>query len=316
MQELQQDFLMEEQTVRSQAKSILESILHDYSAFSISTIDRFFQQTMRAFTREMGLSGGYNIELDESSYLMETVELMLSELEQPENKMLADWLLLFMQHNIEEGKSWKINSQVLDLAKQLFNETYKSFSDEEQAAIQDKEQLDAYRQMLIRIVKSYEQQVKAIGVKALTIMEQHGLAYDDFKYKKNSGFGLFAKLANGEVIKPSDRLLALADNIDLWSSGKEKESAIRAAYSAGLNDCVKEIILYSANDRNYQTARHLLRNFYTLGILNDIKKRLRKLQQENNTLFLSDTTELLNRLIAGTDSPFIYEKQVRGLQIT
>jgi len=219
-----------------------------------------------------------------------------------------------MQHSIEEGKSWKINRQVLDLAKQLFNETYKSFSDEEQAAIQDKEQLEAYRQMLIRIVKSYEQQVKAIGVKALTIMEQHGLAYDDFKYKKNSGFGLFAKLANGEVIKPSDRLLALADNIDLWSSGKEKESAIRAAYSAGLNDCVKEIILYSANDRNYQTARHLLRNFYTLGILNDIKIRLRKLQQENNTLFLSDTTELLNKMIAGTDSPFIYEKT--GTRIT
>jgi len=314
LQELMHDFLMEEQTVRSQAKSILESILHDYSAFSISTIDRFFQQTMRAFTREMGLSGGYNIELDESSLLMETVDLMLSELDKPENKALSDWLLLFMQHSIEDGKSWKINRQVLDLAKQLFNETYKSFSDEEQAAIQDKEQLEAYRQMLMRIVKSYEQQVKAIGVKALTIMEQHGLAYDDFKYKKNSGFGLFAKLANGEVIKPSDRLLALADNIDLWSSGKEKESAIRAAYSAGLNDCVKEIILYSANDRNYQTARHLLRNFYTLGILNDIKIRLRKLQQENNTLFLSDTTELLNKMIAGTDSPFIYEKT--GTRIT
>jgi len=95
LQELMHDFLIEEQIVRSQAKSILESILHDYSAFSISTIDRFFQQTMRAFTREMGLSGGYNIELDESSLLIETVDLMLSELDKPENKALSDWLSVY-----------------------------------------------------------------------------------------------------------------------------------------------------------------------------------------------------------------------------
>ncbi|SFT04600.1 ATP-dependent exoDNAse (exonuclease V) beta subunit (contains helicase and exonuclease domains) [Porphyromonadaceae bacterium NLAE-zl-C104] len=306
--ELMDDFSMRQEDVRTKAKTVLETILHDYSSFSISTIDRFFQQTMRTFAREIGLAGGYNIELDETSLLTETIDLMLSELDKPENKTLAEWLLRFMQHNIEEGKSWKIDRQVLDLAKQLFNETYKSFTDEEQSTIQDKEQLEAYKQMLMRIVKSYENEVKSIGVKALSIMQQYGLSYDDFKHKRNSGFLLFTKLAGGNVEKPSTRLIALADNIDLWYSGKEKENAIRSAYSDGLNECVKQIIYLSDNDREYQTAKHLLRNFYTLGILNDIKQRLRKLQQENNTLFLSDTTELLNDIIAGTDSPFIYEK--------
>jgi ATP-dependent exoDNAse (exonuclease V) beta subunit (contains helicase and exonuclease domains) len=307
-EELMKLFSMSETQVRSQAKTILETILHDYSAFSISTIDRFFQQTMRAFTREMGLAGGYNIEVDETPLLMETIDLMLSELDKPENKTLSEWLLRFMQDRIQEGKSWKIDQQVQDLAKQLFNETYKSFSDEDVATIQNKEFLEDYKQMLVRIVKSYENEGKSIGVKALNVMEQYGLSYDDFKYKKNSGFQLFVKLANGSVEKPSNRLIALADNIDAWSGSKEKQSAILSAYSVGLNECVKDIIHLSENDREYQTARHLLRNFYTLGILNDIKKRLRKLQQENNTLFLSDTTELLNDIISGTDSPFIYEK--------
>ncbi|RNC63338.1 exodeoxyribonuclease V subunit beta [Proteiniphilum sp. X52] len=306
--DLVKDFSMPREDVRAKAKTVLETILHDYSSFSISTIDRFFQQTMRTFARETGLAGGYNIELDETSLLTETIDLMLSELDKPENKTLAEWLLRFMQHNIEEGKSWKIDRQVLDLAKQLFNETYKSFTDEERSAIQDKEQLEAYKQMLMRVAKSHENEVKSVGIKALSIMRQYGLSYDDFKHKRNSGFLLFTKLAGGNMEKPSTRLVALADNIDLWHSGNEKESAIRSAYSDGLNDCVKQIIYLSDNDREYQTAKHLLRNFYTLGILNDIKQRLRKLQQENNTLFLSDTTELLNDIIAGTDSPFIYEK--------
>jgi ATP-dependent exoDNAse (exonuclease V) beta subunit len=301
-------FSMSDAHVRSQAGTILETILHDYSAFSISTIDRFFQRTMRAFTREMGLAGGFNIEVDETSLLMETIDLMLSELDKPENKTLSDWLLKFMQDRIEEGKSWKIDQQVQDLSKQLFNETYKSLSDEDFAIIQDKTYLANYKQMLMRIVKSYEQGAKMIGVKALNLMEQHGLAYDDFKHKRNSGFMLFVKLSNGIIEKPSNRLIGLADNADLWISSNENEDAIRSAYSAGLNECVHSIIQLSRNDRDYLTAKQLLRNFFTLGILNDIKLRLRKLQQENNTLFLSDTTELLNDIIAGTDSPFIYEK--------
>lgn len=308
LKELTDEFSLTPENLRLKAKTVLENILHDYSAFSISTIDRFFQQTMRSFARESGLAGGYNIELDETSLLKETIDLMLSELDKPENKTLSEWLLRFMQHNIEEGKSWKIDSQVLDLARQLFNETYKSFSDEEQSTIKDKERLEAYKQMLMRIVKRYENEVKSVGVKAMDIMKQYGLSYDDFKYKRNSGFLLFSKLAGGNVEKPSNRLIALADNIDLWYGGRKKENAIRSAYSDGLNECVTRIIHLSRNDRDYQTARNLLRNFYTLGILNDIQQRLRKLQQENNTLFLSDTTELLNNIIAGTDSPFIYEK--------
>jgi len=164
------------------------------------------------------------------------------------------------------------------------------------------------------MVKNYENEVKSVGVEAIHLMEQYGLTYEDFKHKRNSGFLLFTKLANGRMEKPSDRLRALADQIDLWTGSSEKENAIREVYTAGLNDCVNKIIQLTANDREYQTAKQLLRNFYALGILNDIKQRLRKLQQENNTLFLSDTTELLNHIIAGTDSPFIYEKT--GTQLT
>ena len=180
LKDLMQDFSLNEEQTRAKAQSILEAILHDYSAFSISTIDRFFQQTLRAFTRESGLAGGYAIELDETSLLTETIDLMLAELNQPENKMLAQWLLQFMQNNIEEGRSWKIDRQVLELAKQLFNETYKSFSEEEQSTIRDKEQLEAYRQTLFRIVKSYENEVKDAGKRGVAILEQYGLHPSEF----------------------------------------------------------------------------------------------------------------------------------------
>ena len=85
----------DEQWVREHARSVLLKILHDYSAFSISTIDRFFQQTMRAFTRELGLTGGYNVELDSSKVLKESIDSMLYDLEKQNDSQLLEWLIRF-----------------------------------------------------------------------------------------------------------------------------------------------------------------------------------------------------------------------------
>src|SRR5690554_1029926 len=317
LKELMSDFSLDELNVRSTAKRILETILHDYSAFSISTIDKFFQQTMRAFTREMGLAGGYNIEVEHSSLLMETVDLMLSELDRPENKQLAEWLLQFMQDSIEEGKSWKIDREVMDLSEQLFNETYKSLSKEEQAVLQNKEQLSEYTTILISIIRVHEIELKNIGLRAVSIIESCDLSPSNFRGAGTSQFFKFAKIANGEIPDLTKTFLEFLDNPESWytkTTPKDIILKIENAYNSGLNECVRQVIKMYENNTFYLTAKCILQNYFTLGILNDIKNRLRKLQQENNTLLLSDTTELLNDIISGTDSPFIYEKT--GTRIT
>ena len=311
LEDLMQEFSMNEKRIRSLAKSILETILHDYSAFNISTIDRFFQRTMRAFTREIGLAGGYNIEVEESAMLIEAVDLMLSELDKPENKSLSDWLLRFMQDTIEEGGKWKIESQVYELAEELSNETYKSLTPEEFAMIGDKQFLEEYRQMLLRIIKQYEAEVREAGAKAVAIMQKEGLEPSEFIGGSKSQFFKLTQMAQGELPKLTPTFLAFPDQPERWSAKNckpERVSKIQAAYDNGLNETIKNVIRLYKENIAYNTAKAILQNFYTLGILSDIKNRLRNLQQENNTLFLSDTTELLNQIIAGADAPFIFEK--------
>jgi ATP-dependent helicase/nuclease subunit A len=311
LNDLTQSFLLNEAQVRGRARSILEAILHDYSAFSVSTIDRFFQQTLRAFTRESGLTGGYAVELDEKSLLTEAVDLMFSELNLPENRTLSAWLLQFMQANIEEGRSWKIDRQVVTLGMQLFNETYKSLAKETQWSLANKKQLENYRKELYRIVTSYESKVKEAGKRGVELIKAHGLQPSDFRGGSRSQFYRFERYASGEIPDITPTFLSFADNLEGWYT-KTTDPAIVAsitkAYHGGLNDLVKEIIYLHENNVPYNSAISILQNFYTLGILTDIKNRLQALQQENNVLFLSDTTELLNEMIGEADSPFIYEK--------
>ena len=63
LKELQSRFALSENEVRQKAETLLGQLLHDYSKFSISTIDSFFQKVTRSFAHEMGLPIGFRLEL-------------------------------------------------------------------------------------------------------------------------------------------------------------------------------------------------------------------------------------------------------------
>ncbi|MGB8492313.1 MAG: UvrD-helicase domain-containing protein, partial [Bacteroidales bacterium] len=66
-----------EEAVRREAGEILIAILHDFSRFSVSTIDSFFQKIIRAFARDIGLHSGFDIELDHTAILESAVDRMI-----------------------------------------------------------------------------------------------------------------------------------------------------------------------------------------------------------------------------------------------
>ncbi|MDU1905650.1 MAG: UvrD-helicase domain-containing protein [Dysgonomonas sp.] len=311
IEELCRECNKQEEAIREQARKVLTSILHDYSAFSISTIDRFFQQTMRAFTREIGLGGGYNVELDTNKVLAEAIDSMLYDLERSENKQLLDWLIRFSEEKIENGETWNIRSDIQSLSSEIFKESYKAFSDEIQADISDKGLLDDYKATLIKIIRDYEKRSQELGEKALNIMTNYQLKPEDFKGGARSTFFNCLKWANGEIKEPNDTFRKLPDDISAWytkTTLAEIKSRIEEAFGNGLNDCVCDIIDHYDNSIIYQTAYEVNRYFFALGILGDVDKKIREYAAENNMMLISDTTELLNKIIQGSDSPFVYEK--------
>lgn len=311
LSKLSTEFHLSDKQVQQKARTLLESILHDYSSFSISTIDRFFQQIMRSFAREMGLSATYNIELDDKAYLSLAIDSMLLELSQSENKDLTKWLLMLMKNNIENQKGWNVKQDIQRLGEEIFKEKYKLLSKEEKEKIQDKDELNKYRAELLEIKRKFESELIDLGNRGVKIMSDNDLDCEDFKYGKDS-VSHFVKWANGEVKTPTKRFLNLGLGIDEWikrGAPADKVEAIQHAYDNGLNQKVNEVLQhFEDNFIEYNSANAILKSFYTLGILSDIQKRLQQLQKDENIFFISDTTELLNKIINDSDAPFIYEK--------
>ncbi len=102
------------------------SILHDFSRFSVSTIDSFFQKVLRAFAREAGLHSGFSIELDHTAILSSAIDEMIASAST--DNQLKNWLITYAMSNIDEEKSWNLKNGIIRLAEELFKEKFKILS--------------------------------------------------------------------------------------------------------------------------------------------------------------------------------------------
>lgn len=100
------------------ARTILREMLHDYSAFAVSTIDRFFQQTLRAFAREIGQFADYQVELDRVSLIREAMDRILDSLSEDQTELVA-WLKRSVSEAIENGSRVRLEESLYDMGRRL-----------------------------------------------------------------------------------------------------------------------------------------------------------------------------------------------------
>ena len=107
------------------ARAVLVNILHDYSNFSITTIDKFFLQIIRAFAREIGQNGSYRVELDEASVIAAAVDSMLDSLDEEGNAALLDWMVAYALESVEKGGSYDIAKSLYDFGRLFLQEDFR-----------------------------------------------------------------------------------------------------------------------------------------------------------------------------------------------
>ena len=107
-----------EERLQDKARTVLQDILHDYSAFAVSTIDRFFQQTLKAFSREIGQFASYQVELDKDSLVAESVDRILDSLTEESGSLLT-WLTDNVLEQIKQGGKYRMDANLLEMVKGL-----------------------------------------------------------------------------------------------------------------------------------------------------------------------------------------------------
>lgn len=306
---LQSDFGYSEDQLKNKAMQLRTMLLHDYGRIAVTTIDRFFQRILKSFTRELGIFPGYNVELDSDYVLLKAVDKVMEEIK--EDADLKRWLGELMEDRVEGGQSWNIKYRMIALGEELFKEDYMQLDSSILSKFSDKNFLQRYREFLKKIIRGYEEGLRALSQEAIRVIEEAGLSYQSFKGGKQGCAYHFYKLKDGKFDDVTTSARNAVGNSECWiaqSCKADIAERLQAVYPI-LNDLLKRCIeMHDDQNCHYHSACQLLSNLYQLGILHDLYRKVREYCDEKGLMLLSDTTRMLNILIEGNDTSFLFEK--------
>ncbi|MDX9772906.1 MAG: UvrD-helicase domain-containing protein [Bacteroidales bacterium] len=296
--------------VRKNAPLALSNILQDYSRFTVGTIDSFFQRVIRAFAREMDIPAGYEIELEHEALLSDAVDSLLSDV--ATDKRLLGWISSYVASRLDDNKGWDIRREIMDVAKEIFRENFRQLSADDRKKIGDYKIVGDYSSRVFAIRKAFESDLRNLAAQGVDIYQRGGLSPDDFLSKRRGGVGdSLMRYSRGEIKVPNSAWGKALTEGKYFAGGATPDvvSAFGEALNSGLSDIVSRISdLFERGYPLYLSALAQVRTIHVIGILGAISEKVREKAHEQNLFLLSDSGELINKLIADDDTPFIYEK--------
>ena len=297
--------------LQQKAKSVLSDMLHDYSAFAVSTIDRFFQQTLKAFSREIGQFASYQVELDKDALVAESVDRVLDSLTE-ENTGLLSWLTVNVLEQIEQGGRYSMDANLLEMAKRLKSTQRQDVLDAYE--IPDDEDYPKEKLMQIRdecrvIAKRFTEKVVVAARRVLDLMTQAGVAPEDTNRGFMKAIVPYAYLQDKERVQPlKPTFVAKALDSDQWFA-KTKSTKLLPLVSPFLEAPLEDFCnLFDKEFKLYNTALILDEQLYGLGVAGELSRAFKELMKEKNVMCIDDSNTILRKIIDGSEAPFVYEK--------
>ena len=297
--------------LKSRAGRILVDILHDYGAFYISTIDKFFQMTLKAFSREIGQFASYQVELDRKSLVHESVDRILDSLTEDSTELI-DLLNESVMEQLRQGKRINLEKGLYEMAERLKDEEGRELSESmglDLPTAFSEERLSAVRAECDRVIKDFTERLKAAAQAVIDAMGQAGVALSE----TNRGF--LAKIENYLAIEPgtpvakvTDAFLRYAADPSSWFA-KTKAQRLLPLVQGLLEEPLEAFCaLFDTPFKIYNTALLVKDQTFGLRIAGDFYREFQALLKEKNVLGLDDSNTLLRDIIDGSDAPFVYEK--------
>lgn len=290
--------------IEEQASVLLNRILHNYSYFSVSTIDKFFITILKSFARELNLKLGFGIQLDINEVLDEIIPDTLKELR--ESDFATDMLVEYTGTKVDEGLSWDFKSKLSETSKLIFRDEYHADAND----IPESKAREFYDHLL-KVKQDFEDKISTLAAEAHDEILNKGLTIDNFKGGKTTSlFKYLNDLRTPGHTAPVEKIRQYSDSVDSWVTQKIDPSQLMIELFTGIvgQNLDKIIHHYDAYIEEYNTASLLLRNFNLFVILNKVTGTLKQYRDTNNTVLISDIYRIIQPLLETNDTPFIFEK--------
>ena len=299
-----------DQEVRNKASEIYSAILHDYSRFSVSTIDGFVQQLIRSFAFELNMDNGYKLEMNHEKVKEELV--MALNLKMETDSELLEWVSNLAIEQIDDGKDWDYQRALKALADEIFKERYQPFEEAMKAMGDDKaKEFDLLRKQINKGISTFKNEIidKTLIIKEL--LDDSGVELNDLKDKSRNPLAKLQKIIDGDFEKLSS-LNNLVDDFDQWPNKTLKDTSVVEQLYDSINPLLGQMLSYYAEGvRQYDTYQAINKNSSYLRLMQGMADLLKEYRSEKKVMLISDAQLLLLGITEDpeADNPsFIWEK--------
>ncbi|MGM0650307.1 MAG: UvrD-helicase domain-containing protein, partial [Bacteroidota bacterium] len=300
---------MSDHDITRNAGIALKKILHDYSRFSVSTIDRFFNRILSSFMYEVNIRPDSEISLDDVVNREEALDELLINFDV--STPLGRWLMAYAKSKIEDEKNWNIRWELSNESKAITSETFLAREQMLGNLSQDKGKLEKYRDKIYGIIKKHEAEAQQTGKKARELIDGSAFSISDFSNTMNGPAGFLLRLQKEGFKKGITKRAAEAtdDPLKFLTQSNQSRADLRQFVEEKLHPLLQHIVTYiENNEKDFYTAVAIASNINSFGVLLDINHELRKICSERQIYFPFQMAQLLHDIVSLDNALWVYEK--------
>lgn len=294
-----------ELTVRAQA--VFENILHNYSQFSIGTIDKFTHRIIRTFAQDLDLPQNFEVELEHKLLLKQAVDLLISKT--GEDEKLTQLLVNFIKDKTADDKSWLIENDFYLVAEELLKESGQEHCDNLKELNLD--DFFLIQKTIQKYIHKFDQELSAIGIGFVDDCKDQGISPEWLVGGKNGLRKYFDYLRTQQWEKyiPTKTNYTNIEK-ENWYASKAPTSSyasidsLQEKHKPFVNRALEILLDYP----KYVKFRLIASNFYAMAVLHEISKQMQYIKEQNNIIPIGEFNKKIATVLQNEEGNFIYER--------
>lgn len=318
--------------LRETAAAALSELLYDYGSFNVSTIDSFFQTVLRTFAREIDHQGDYEVSLDTKDVIRRSLALMLDEINYSDTEdtdRLRRRVSDYMHRRLMDGESFnffdrggRVLGTLADSLYSAMDEKYLGAKESIARYLSDparsvnfcrelREHIRTDRKDMFNAFKNLKKLLDHIPGKDLNsslISRLDILAKGKIPQGKLNPMKLKAwtNVRDGIPLEPK-----MVIKSDPYKKLFKSDPDFAGNIISSTEEAISAYIKYNNKARYYT---QLINATEQLEFVYMASFYLERYCKENNLLLISDSTDMLSKIISDAEMPFIYERL--GMRLT
>lgn len=289
------------------AKIALSKILHDYSQFSIMTIDKFFNRIVKSFLFELKLQNTANVSMDTQQALDDSIAQMLSEYSHQEGHILSKWLKEISMDKVDDGKDWNPDNIIAKLSKELFKEHVARLD------IQyDLEKIQHLLEKFKQFEDAFVHHLKSLSRSMLDVLQREGMM--EGLFPANYFTNQLKKIAENPIANSfSDSVeKRITSDESPFKKDVEKKPLFAhylSVWQQSIQPLALEFLDFKENNiAELNTYVAFKKHLKALALLSDVSQKMKEYRERNGIMLISDNNQLIQKVVGNTEASFLYEK--------